>query len=120
VLQQGSVDWSDATKPGADTSTILKKFQQSWRHIGFLLTCSSDLVVFEVLSQPPVTTAEHDGLTSELNNQFVTALAASGGRNSLRFVILLAPQSEGKWFLPPRFIVNPWAVQYRPYHPESA
>ncbi|KAK1758878.1 putative extracellular protein [Echria macrotheca] len=98
---------------GTDTSAILGQFQQSWRHIGFLLTCSSDLVVFETLSEPPATTTEHDGLLTDLNNQFVVALAATGGYNSLRFVILLGPRTDGKWVVPPRYIVNPWAVQYR-------
>ena len=100
---------------------IQEKFYATWRQIGAALACKSNMLALEPINEPPATTAQHGALTNEFNNLFVKALAASGGFNSQRVVTLMGPGMDAakttQWFVPPKIMTNPWALQYHFYTP---
>lgn len=113
--------WVDVTKSDANLSMIYEKFQQSWQQIGEKLGCKSSLLAFEPINEPPANTAEDGAKINILNRVFLNGLARSGGFNTQRVVTLVGgsmdPSKTSQWFVKPRNIVNPWALQYHYYNP---
>lgn len=100
---------------------IEEKLRASWVQIGKKLAWKPELVSFEPINEAPASTAEHGAEINKINQLFLDALAESGGFNSQRLVTLVSgnmdPIKTSEWFVPPKNISNPWALQFHYYNP---
>ena len=100
---------------------IEEKLHASWAQIAAKLACKPETVSFETINEPPAETAEHGAQINRFNEIFLRALGSSGGFNSRRVVTLVGGSMDSvktsQWFVPPRNISNPWALQFHYYSP---
>ncbi|OAA65367.1 Glycoside hydrolase, subgroup, catalytic core [Niveomyces insectorum RCEF 264] len=122
-MHHDSWKWADVTKSNANISMIQEKFYASWLQIGRALACKPSTVAFEPLNEPPADTAEDGAQINKLNSLFLRAMSRTGGYNSQRVVTLVGGGEDAvktaNWFVRPRNISNPWAIQYHYYSPSQ-
>ncbi|KAI9042076.1 putative extracellular endoglucanase [Aspergillus affinis] len=120
-VHHDSWEWADVTQSGANITEIEEKFYRLWYQIGTKLACTSSLVAFESINEPPVETEAHATEINKLNEIFIQAIGDSGGYNKKRVVNLAGGSSDSvktsQWFKAPADIPNPYAIQFHYYSP---
>lgn len=120
-VHHDSWEWADVTASGANLTAIEEKIYRTWVQIGEKLGCTSSLVAFEPINEPPANTAEDGEELNRINDLFLKALVASGGFNTQRVVTLVGGSMDSiktsQWFKAPTGFTNPWAIQYHYYSP---
>lgn len=100
---------------------IQEKFYATWLQIGKTLACKSAMVAVEPINEPSSNTAADAAHIMAFNMLLLRALTESGGHNARRVVTLIGPGEDGQkttqYFVPPKNITNPWAIQFHYYSP---
>ncbi|KAE8146633.1 glycoside hydrolase superfamily [Aspergillus avenaceus] len=120
-VHHDSWEWADVTQSDANQTMIEEKFYRLWYQIGTKLACTSSLVAFESINEPPCETAEDGAKVNRFNEIFLKAINDAGGFNPQRVVNLVGGGSDSEktsqWFELPANITNPYAIQFHFYSP---
>ncbi|KAK3370599.1 glycoside hydrolase superfamily [Podospora didyma] len=119
-IHHDSWAWADVAKFNANQTQIQGQFYAAWLQIAKKLHCKPSMVALEPINEPTGSTEQDSDNLMKLNDQFLKALADSGGYNKQRVVTLSGTGmsiDKVQWFKRPQNITNPWAFQFHFYSP---
>ncbi|PKY08639.1 endoglucanase B [Aspergillus campestris IBT 28561] len=120
-VHHDSWKWADVTAEGANMTVIEERFYRLWYQIGTKLGCTSNLVAFEPINEPPCNDEKDAAEINKLNDIFLKAINDAGGFNAQRVVTLVGGGEDSvktsQWFEAPTGYSNPFAIQFHYYSP---